>query len=97
MGLFRQKKPKDSSGKTLNHLNVGTGQELTIKELANKIAEITKFEGKIIWDPSKPDGTPRKILDVKRINDLGWKSKIDLDTGLRKTIEKLNINILESQ
>ena len=82
--------PKDSSGKPLNHLNIGTGKDISIKELAKKISSITNFKGEILWDTSKPDGTPKKLLDVSRINKLGWKSKIDLDEGINKTIASLN-------
>ena len=91
-----KKAPKDSSGKTLNHLNVGTGKDISIKKLALKIAEIIEFKGEILWDSSKPDGTPRKVLDVKRINNLGWHAKIDLDTGLNKTIKNVNIALLKN-
>ncbi len=66
-------------------LNVGTGKDCTIKELAETISQITKFKGTINWDSSKPDGTPRKLLDVSRINNLGWKAKIDLKEGLEHT------------
>lgn len=66
-------------------LNVGTGKDCTIKELAETISQITKFKGTINWDSSKPDGTPRKLLDVSRINSLGWKAKIDLKEGLEQT------------
>ena len=86
--------PKDSSGNQLNHLNVGTGKDISIKELSIKIAKLINFNGKIIWDNSKPDGTPKKVLDVTRINNLGWNAKIDLSTGLSKTIEKVNIDFL---
>jgi len=64
-------------------LNIGTGEDLSIKELANKISKIVDFKGKIIFDKSKPDGTPQKLLDVGRINSLGWKFKCNLDGGLK--------------
>ena len=86
--------PKDSTGKFLNHLNVGTGKDISIKELATKIAAITNYRGEILWDTSKPDGTPKKLLDVSRINKLGWESKIDLDKGLVDTIRELKISNL---
>ncbi len=82
--------PKDINGNSLNHLNVGTGKDITIKQLAEMISKITKFDGKIIWDGSKPDGTPRKTLDVSQINNLGWNAKIDLPFGLRNTIDNLD-------
>jgi GDP-L-fucose synthase len=74
----------------LNHdseqiLNVGAGKDLTIAELAETIRSITGFEGKVVWDASKPDGTPRKLLDVSRLASLGWKARILLHTGLEAT------------
>jgi GDP-L-fucose synthase len=68
------------------HLNIGSGEDLTIKELAYKVAAAAGFTGKIEWDTSEPDGTPRKILDVSRIKALGWKPKITLDEGIASTI-----------
>jgi len=68
------------------HLNVGSGEDLTIKHLAEKVAAAAGFAGKIEWDSSKPDGTPRKVLDVSRIKALGWKPTITLDGGIASTI-----------
>jgi GDP-L-fucose synthase len=68
------------------HLNVGTGQDLSIKDLAQKVANAAGFTGQIEWDSSKPDGTPRKVLDVSRINALGWKPEITLDEGIASTM-----------
>jgi GDP-L-fucose synthase len=68
-------------------LNVGTGKDISIKELAELIKGIVGFEGKINWDSSKPDGTPRKLLDVSRITALGWKPTISLEEGIRSTYE----------
>ena len=82
--------PKEMNGKFLNHLNVGTGKDISIKKLAEKIAKITEFEGEIKWDKSKPDGTPRKLLDISKIKNLGWEAKIDLDIGIRNTISELD-------
>ena len=87
--------PLDINGMPLTHLNVGTGQDISIIELAEKIAKITNFRGDIIWDKSKPDGTPKKQLDVSRVNNLGWKAKIDLDTGIKETILHLKNSNLE--
>ena len=78
--------PKDNAGNLLNMLNVGTGKEITIKELSEKIAEIIDYQGDIIWDKSKPDGVNRKVLDVSRIKSLGWEPKIKLSKGLRSVI-----------
>jgi len=68
------------------HLNVGTGQDLSVNELALLIAKAAGFKGEIKWDPSKPDGTPRKVLDVSRISGLGWRPTITLPEGIQKTI-----------
>ena len=68
-------------------INVGSGEEVSIIELAEKIKNIVGFEGDLSFDNSKPDGNPRKFLDSKLINDLGWKSKISLDEGLKLTYD----------
>ena len=68
------------------HLNIGSGIEISINELASKIASAVGFTGAIQWDSSKPDGTPRKVLDVSRIKALGWKPTITLDEGIASTI-----------
>ena len=68
------------------HLNVGTGEDLSIKELAGVVAKSAGFSGEIEWDSSKPDGTPRKVLDVSRIKALGWKPTITLEEGVASTI-----------
>lgn len=66
-------------------INIGTGTDVTIKELTETVAEVTGFTGKINWDTSKPDGTPRKLMDVSRLSALGWKAKIQLREGVAKT------------
>ena len=68
-----------------NLLNVGSSKEISIKELALTIKEIVGFSGEIKWDTSKPDGTPRKLMDSSKLLDLGWKPKIDLKSGLQAT------------
>lgn len=87
--LFLMKNYNDS-----DLLNIGTGQEISIAELADMIKEIVGYQGEIVFDPIKPDGTYRKLLDVSRINELGWKSRIDLESGVRETyawyLENLN-------
>ena len=70
-------------------LNVGTGIDLSIKELATLIGRLTGFQGEITWDLSKPDGTPRKLLDVGRINKLGWRAEISLESGINKVLNEL--------
>lgn len=66
-------------------INIGTGKDISIAGLAEKVKKIVGFEGKIIWDDTKPDGTPRKLLDVSRINNLGWSHITELDDGLTLT------------
>ena len=68
-------------------LNIGTGEDITIRELAELLAEFTEFEGKIQFNKSYPDGTPRKLLDVSRINKLGWEAQTSLRDGLKSTVE----------
>ena len=68
-------------------INIGTGEDLSIKELAELIAKITGFEGKIVWDSSKPDGTPRKLMDVGKLHRQGWHHKIELEEGIRMVYE----------
>ena len=68
-------------------LNIGTGVDVSIKELAHKISDAVGFKGTINWDSTKPNGTPRKLLDVSKINKLGWKSSVDLDDGIKMTYE----------
>jgi GDP-L-fucose synthase len=67
----------------LSHINVGTGVDCTIRELAETIARVTGFSGRLRWDRSKPDGTPRKLMDVSRLAALGWRAAIPLEEGLR--------------
>jgi nucleoside-diphosphate-sugar epimerase len=67
------------------HINAGTGTDVTIMELAQEIARATGFTGTIVCDPSKPDGTPRKLMDSSRINTLGWKPAVSLREGLELT------------
>ena len=69
----------------LSHINVGTGEDIEILELAKLIAEVTGFKGKIQTDPSKPDGTPRKLMDVSRLTDIGWRASIGLREGVEET------------
>ena len=87
--------PKDINNKPLRFLNVGTGSDISIKELADLIAKIVGFQGQIVWDKSKPDGTPKKQLNVRRINKMGWKSKISLEQGLKETIKIYKEEFLE--
>ena len=67
--------------------NIGTGTDLTIKELAETIQKITGHQGEIIWDATKPDGTPRKLMDISKMHSLGWKHQIDLEQGIQLTYD----------
>ena len=66
-------------------INIGVGQEISILDLANLIKEIVQFDGDIFWDDSKPDGTPRKLLDISKLTSLGFKPKINLENGIKAT------------
>ena len=70
-----------------DHINVGTGEDVTIKELAETIASAAGFSGDVTWDSTKPDGTPRKVMDVSKIKSLGWAPQISLEEGVRQTVE----------
>ena len=71
----------------LSHINVGTGEDCTIRELVETVAKVTDFKGKIVWDTTKPDGAPRKLMNVSRLHDLGWKHTYDLESGLKHAFE----------
>ena len=70
-------------------MNVGTGKDVTIGELAQTIKRITGFEGELVFDSSKPDGTPRKLMDVSRLEKAGWKYKVELEDGIRRVYEEV--------
>jgi GDP-L-fucose synthase len=70
-----------------NLYNIGTGTDLNIKELAELIQQTVGHTGEIIWDSTKPDGTPRKLMDVSKMTDAGWIAKIELEDGIRRTYE----------
>jgi GDP-L-fucose synthase len=67
--------------------NIGTGTDVTIRELAETICRVVGFRGRLEWDASKPDGTPRKLLDVSRMASLGWRARIALEDGIRQTYD----------
>ncbi|WP_265001686.1 GDP-L-fucose synthase family protein, partial [Klebsiella variicola] len=71
----------------LSHINVGTGVDCSIKELAETISQVVGYQGEVVFDSTKPDGTPRKLLDVSRLEGLGWKHQINLEAGLARTYE----------
>ena len=76
--LLKQANPPDL-------INVGTGTDVTIRELTELVAEVTGYQGRITWDSSKPDGTPRKLMDVSRLTALGWRARVGLREGVRQT------------
>ena len=71
----------------LSHINVGTGVDCTIRELVETVAKVTGFKGAIKWDTSKPDGTPRKLMDVSRLKALGWQYSVSLEDGLAQSYQ----------
>ena len=89
-----KKSPYKDNGGFLTYLNVGTGKDISIKDLAEKIAYHTGFTGTITWDKSKPDGTPRKQLNINRLLEMGWKPSISLDKGILDTIESFKSQYL---
>ncbi len=78
-------------------VNAGSGKELTIKELTEKVARIVGYEGKIMWDTTRPNGTPRKLLDVSKAKALGWEAKVDLDEGIRLAYEDFLHNPMRAE
>ncbi len=78
---------EDIYEKGISHINIGTDEDLSISELAELIKKIVGYEGKIVYDTTKPDGTPRKLLDVTRLHELGWKHKTSLEEGIRMMYE----------
>ena len=84
---FSKNAPLDQAGEPLLFLNVGTGRDISIRELAKKISVIVNYQGKIIWDHTKPDGTPKKQLNIKRLLELGWEPKITLEEGIQRTLK----------
>ena len=77
-------------------INIGPGYDLSITELVEKISVLTNFNGNLVWDKTKPNGTQEKLLDVTRIKNLGWKPKVDLDTGLARIVKHLELNSSEA-
>ena len=77
-------KPRSSEKK---FLNVGTGIDISVRELAEAVSNAVGYQGKIVWDTSKPDGTPKKQLNVSRLENLGWKHQIKLENGLKLTVK----------
>lgn len=78
---------KDLYEAGITHINIGTGEDLTIGELASIVAKVIGYEGSTIYDPSKPDGTPRKLMDISRLHNLGWRHKTGLEEGISKAYD----------
>ena len=76
----------------LSHINVGTGIDCTIRELVETVAKVVGYQGEIVFDTTKPDGAPRKLMDVSRLADLGWKASIELESGLATTYQWFLVN-----
>ena len=87
--------PRNNSGDPINFLNVGTGKDISISNLAEIISEIVNYDIEIIWDRTKPDGTPKKQLNIEKIKSLGWSPKIDLIYGIEKTVLDFQNNYLK--
>jgi len=83
--LMEKIEAKDLYEQGLTHINIGTGEDLTIADLAELIKKIVGFNGEIVYDTTKPDGTPRKLMDVSRLHNLGWNHKTSLEEGIKKT------------
>lgn len=82
-----ESRTEEKSSGTVSHINLGCGEDISIRELADRIQGIVAFDGESEWDPRQPDGMPRKLLNVSRLNRLGWHHKIDFDAGIRSTYE----------
>ena len=89
--------PTDSNGNILSFMNVGTGSDISIKSLAELIAKTINYDHQIIWDIDKPDGTPKKQLNVDKMSQLGWTSKYSLSDGLKLTIDDFQQKIKLNQ
>ena len=76
---------RSNTKKTLSHINVGTGKDITIKEMAETMKDVVGFKGKLTFDTTKPDGAIRKLIDVTSLKNMGWKYSVDLKEGLEKT------------
>ena len=85
---FSEDTPRDEEGRKLTYLNVGTGIDISIKNLAQLIASKIDYGGEILWDTTKPDGTPRKLLNIERISEMGWKPTISLEDGIKDTLKE---------
>lgn len=74
------------------HINIGSSREISISELAMQIKDITQYEGNIVWDTEKPNGTPRKLMDSSKINSMGWSPDISLEDGIKQVYQEKFLN-----
>jgi GDP-L-fucose synthase len=88
--IVLQRKAKGKTEIQNTHINIGTGSEISIRDLALLIKDIVGFPGKLVFDPAYPDGTPRKLLDVSRLRDLGWQHSVELEDGIRRVFARYN-------
>lgn len=79
------------------HVNIGTGKEVTIRELAETVKSVVDYRGQIVWDQTMPDGTPRKLTDVTKLHGLGWQHKVELEEGVRLAYEWFKSNVNEAR
>ena len=93
--IGRDDSPRDSSLNKLFWLNVGSGKEISIEKLAEIIADLIGYQGEILWDETKPDGTPRKLLDISKIKHLGWFPKVSLNEGIKRAISDFKKSPIE--
>jgi len=77
----------DAPDTTPSHVNAGCGEDLSIKQLSEMVQQAVGYSGKVIWDSTKPDGTPRKLMDVSKLKGLGWTPKISLEDGIKRVVE----------
>lgn len=94
--IMQNVEAKELYEQNLTHINIGSGEDLEIRELAETVKSVTGFEGKIVWDTSKPDGTPRKLMDVSRLHKLGWHHKTSLRQGIEQAYNWFLNNYLKS-
>jgi GDP-L-fucose synthase len=88
---------KDNTQPMLSHINVGMGKDITIREMAEKMRQVVGYKGKLTFDTTKPDGTPRKVIDVSRLQNMGWKYNVDLEEGLKKTYDYFVLDRLKNE